>query len=374
MIYFLTCTACNLKSLTANSATPLEKYEDCLSLLVCQDPGPNCYLTRCANCPGTQKLMDTLLTVLDENDIDDVSFSQWVLKPRASLETRIACCTDFVDEFCDKAKRLLQYHFIAKQQSRFLKSQKENLQDAECLVICDFAENYAFIAQDAAPGFHWNNDQATIYPVVVYYKEGGQVLHKSLVIISECLSHDAVAVQVFTRIVVDFIKNEITKTPKRIIYFSDGAPQQFKNCKNFINLYYHNEDFAVFAEWHFFATAHGKGPCDGVGGTLKRLSARASLQLPANRQILTPRDLFEWVCLPGSLPSINKRFSTTQDYNVAKDRLKQRFESVKPIPNTQKHHCFIPTEEAMMIKTYSASEDFEKHKVTKKNIFSAEKH
>ena len=57
---------------------------------------------------------------------------------------------------------------------------------------------------------------------------------------------------------------------------------------------HHNKDFGMPAEWHFFATSHGKGPCDGVGGTVKRLAARASLQRPINNQITTPRQLFEF--------------------------------------------------------------------------------
>ena len=44
----------------------------------------------------------------------------------------------------------------------------------------------------------------------------------------------------------------------------------------------------------FFATSHGKSPCDGLGGTTKRLVARASLQSPEYYQFLTPLDLFEW--------------------------------------------------------------------------------
>ena len=31
------------------------------------------------------------------------------------------------------------------------------------------------------------------------------------------------------------------------------------------------------AEWNFFATSHGKGPPDGVGGFIKREAAKASL-------------------------------------------------------------------------------------------------
>jgi hypothetical protein len=38
------------------------------------------------------------------------------------------------------------------------------------------------------------------------------------------------------------------------------------------------------AEWHFFATSRGKSAYDGVGGTLRRLAAKASLQRPYNDQ------------------------------------------------------------------------------------------
>ena len=37
-------------------------------------------------------------------------------------------------------------------------------------------------------------------------------------------------------------------------------------------------DFGVKAEWHFSATSHGKG----LGGTVKQLTARASLQRKTN--------------------------------------------------------------------------------------------
>jgi hypothetical protein len=56
----------------------------------------------------------------------------------------------------------------------------------------------------------------------------------------------------------------------------------------------HEVDFGAPCAWHFFATSHGKSPCDGIGGTVKRLTARASLQRPLNHQILTPQDMFEF--------------------------------------------------------------------------------
>ena len=44
---------------------------------------------------------------------------------------------------------------------------------------------------------------------------------------------------------------------------------------------------------YFFATTHGKGPCDGVGGTIKRLVTRVSLQRLLDKQII-PRELYMW--------------------------------------------------------------------------------
>ena len=45
----------------------------------------------------------------------------------------------------------------------------------------------------------------------------------------------------------------------------------------------------IDAEWHFFvATLHAKWPCDGIGGTVNRLAAKASLQRPYSEQIMTP--------------------------------------------------------------------------------------
>ena len=43
----------------------------------------------------------------------------------------------------------------------------------------------------------------------------------------------------------------------------------------------------------FFAISHGKSPCDGIGGTTKRLVAIASLQATENNQILNSYQMFQ---------------------------------------------------------------------------------
>ena len=77
----------------------------------------------------------------------------------------------------------------------------------------------------------------------------------------------------------------------KIYHFSNGAASQYKNQKNFINLCHHKDDFGILAEWHFSATSHGKGACDRVGGTVKRLAASVVFR---GQQIMTSHQLFEW--------------------------------------------------------------------------------
>ncbi|KYQ59746.1 hypothetical protein ALC60_01131 [Trachymyrmex zeteki] len=101
------------------------------------------------------------------------------------------------------------------------------------------------------------------------------------------------AVYLFQRSLIAFL-NEKFDNLNKIFYFSDGSGAQYKNKKNFANLYYHKRDFNVMAECHFFATSHGKGPCDDLRGVIKRLAAKASLQ-NVNDLINTPEKFFLWV-------------------------------------------------------------------------------
>jgi hypothetical protein len=69
------------------------------------------------------------------------------------------------------------------------------------VVLCDFAENYSFVLQDEAQGFHWNSSQATIHPYVIYFKKSDALNteHENLVMISDYLKHDSVLVDTFRR-------------------------------------------------------------------------------------------------------------------------------------------------------------------------------
>ena len=79
----------------------------------------------------------------------------------------------------------------------------------------------------------------------------------------------------------------------------------------------------------FFAKAHGKGRCDGMGGTLKRQAARASLQRPLHDQIQTPLQFFEWV--KDAIPS---EYVTKDEVQAEELLLQQRLEASLTIEGT----------------------------------------
>ena len=55
-------------------------------------------------------------------------------------------------------------------QSACLSKLKERMPPDECVVLMDFSENYSFVIQEAAQGFHWDSSQTTVHPFVICFR------------------------------------------------------------------------------------------------------------------------------------------------------------------------------------------------------------
>lgn len=113
------------------------------------------------------------------------------------------------------------------------------------------------------------------------------------------------------------------------------------------------------AEWHFFATSHGKGPCDGLGGTLKRIARRTSLQLlgPSAQQIDTPLR-FYWWAKEKFKNSIHIEWVNTEDVAKVTEALPERF-GFKAAPAADgifSSHAILPLSgNVVVLKQYSGA-------------------
>lgn len=352
----------DIANLTAGSAMQLSSYKDCLRQMMCPNPTLTCHLMttktppneRCNSCPGLSAIREHLKIQFDNNQVTEVQFEKWDGTDRYTISTRLLSSDSFVDELCDALDLLKPHAYIAEQQAVYFKTLKETIDEGQILVQCDFAENYSFIVQDAAQSFHWNNAQATLLTSVFYYRDGNEVKHGSIVMISDDLKHDTATFYAFQKLLHKHLL-EKSIVGSKIIYITDGASQHFKNRFNFVNLFYYKEDFNADAELHFHATSHGKGPCDGLGGNLKRLAARASLQLPPSKAIITPMRLYEWA--KSSLKQTAIYFCSKDDIERQRIFLEPRFASTVTISGTKKFHSFIPTTTGLLVKRTSSAID-----------------
>ena len=187
--------------------------------------------------------------------------------------------------------------------------------DSKSYTVADFSENYSFVLQDAAQGFHWNNAQATMHPFVrnrtSFSKEAHLVLEKAL-----------------------------SSFPAKMMNLSDSAASsQYKNQKNFTNLCHHQADYNAAAEWHFSATPHGKGARAGLGGTSSQSQLTKATHKGSNYDTFFNR-------ISGHLPNIPGRAfdcCSTEEYGLEKGNLETRFNNCQTIPSTRRLALFHTT-------------------------------
>lgn len=333
-------------------------YKDLMDYSVCNSEREECMMMTCKDCPreeGVQAFLELLNSV--QSASEEIMYKQWVTTDRCTMITEVKILHEFLTSLSSKITSLVRHHFVAQKQAQYFKDLKENLPfHSEAVVVGDFSENYSFIVQDAAQGFHYENSQCTVHPFIVYFKsnDSHKLCHKSFCFLSDSTKHNTVMVHTFISKLIPNLKVSLPNI-KKIHYFSDGCVGQYKNKYNFKNLCYHNEDYGLTCEWNFFATSHGKSACDGIGGTIKRATARASLQRTTSGQILTPEDMFRF-CEESLSSNIKYFFVSKCELEESNRKLMPRFEDVCTIPGTRQYHRFVPKNtEELMVYLFSSS-------------------
>ncbi len=325
-------------------------YTEYLKLMVCDIENRDCMLHGCEECPGKEKVKEKVMQDLESygyEDTDEISYKQWQHTDRTDMVTVTQQISAFVDIFADKIEQVTTHHYIAKAQAEFVKKAKAELKPGEMIVVLDFSQNAKFVVQDAVQGFHWSNGQATLLPYTLYYKENDEVKCDSLCIISDCLDHSSLSVYAFNKRMVTYVHEKYPEV-KKMIYVSDGAASQFKNYKTIINMMFHEADYwGIKAEWHFFATSHGKNSCDGIGGTTKRLAAAHSLKATTEGQILSAQDLFKFA--KENILGIHYMFVSKEEVEDCRVQQEERMKNAKTIPGTRSTHAFVPDQDGKLL-------------------------
>ena len=350
----------NVKLMVAALGISGLTYRDLIDHAVCDATSGDCMMQMCADCPKEDGVLQFLNIVLgknmgansrdsdDEDDFEDeIRYKQWVSTDRCTLVEVVESREDFLKNLSRKISQLSKHHHLAEEQSAHFKNLKASVQPGEAVIVGDFSENYSFTVQDEIQSFHWDAAQCTIHPFVVYWRENDTERHQSFCFVSDETKHSASMVYEFLRHLIPEVQKLIPGLNK-IHYFSDGCAGQYKNKFNFINIAHHATDFGISCEWHFFATSHGKSACDGIGGTVKRATAKESLRRPYTGQIMTVQSMFVFL--------MEKFESAIQFFLVEKEEVRKtsekliaRFSAAKTIKGTRQFHRFVPVDEGHLM-------------------------
>ncbi|KAJ8023613.1 hypothetical protein HOLleu_36102 [Holothuria leucospilota] len=131
---------------------------------------------------------------------------------------------------------------------------------------------------------------------------------------------------------------------KHQVHLSDGSPTLYKCRVNFVDASHGQDDFGFRVDKHYFGSRHGKGPCDGEVGVVKRCALNS---VKTRKAIIGyARDLYDFCCQGLSLPKVDgdhvhqKRcFMYVSSGEVDRSR-SGRTDGIKTVKNTRMLHSF----------------------------------
>ena len=312
--------------------------EDISMHTVCSTDSVPCIDRRCDHCSvdGIDKFFD----VQGLHDID-VSYYQWetldgvFTKVQKNSDLASACSV-----LKDQLKPFARHAYDAKKQHQELRFLKDSLQPGNIIIHEDFSENYSLKQQREVMTAHWNQASVTIFTVIVYFRQeqGGPLQHISYAIVSDDLVHGKNSVYHFNQQILQDIRQSLPWEVNHVHYWSDGAASQFKNKYNVDNLLHHVMDFSCTADWSFFATAHGKGPVDGIGAEVKRQVWRSTLQ---GNVVVTSAKQFQEVA-DQLCPKIRVMYVCKDDIASGTSHMAERWEVCARLHGIQGNHFIKP--------------------------------
>ena len=110
----------------------------------------------------------------------------------------------------------------------------------------------------------------TIFTTCCYFKDESNAINKKAIsVTSETSDHSRSVSESCLQKVIHFVREKYTHLPLKlnVIVWSDGCAAQFRSRYVFFLL--SKFEASINLSWFYNEWHHGKGPMDGIGGTLK---------------------------------------------------------------------------------------------------------
>jgi hypothetical protein len=214
----------------------------------------------------------------EEGGLPDVTFMQFAKVQRGKLsivepESVTLPVGGFIKLFKERATAYVEHYFAANWQTMQKSNLVEHLPPDERLVYIDFAANHVHQCYFEIQAQEFAKFQSSILVIMVGERPDTQSKTRfhTHFFCSDDREHDFFYITNALKKLMPLLGTAV----RRVHFFSDGAPTQFKNkyLMNWISEF--DQSFGAQCIWNFFATSHGRGPWDAEGGRLKiKMSAR----------------------------------------------------------------------------------------------------
>jgi hypothetical protein len=246
---------------------------------------------------------------------------------------------EFLTHLRSQIEEFDQHVMRIKTQYSEMKNLKENLPVNHCIIHMDFSENYSCKSVQEIQSAYWNQTAVTLHPVVIYFKTEAskEILHQSFVFVSDEMGHNANTVLTIIDKLIPAVKQLIPEVTC-IHYWTDSPTSQYRNKLIFRCIANHNSTYGIHAKWNYWEAGHGKGPCDGLGGRVKRLADEAVNT--GKVCIQDPSDFYAWSqSVNCTMKNVKFVFVSTEECeNKAKENNQL---NLKPIVGTMKLHAVV---------------------------------
>lgn len=305
-------------------------FREFIDLVTCDSNEKSCMNRECNTCKMKIDTYDPKNVVPDAKNIL-IKLYQWKKVEGVTKKEVIEINLENLFELLkEQLKPFLIHTYVKRIQSNHFENSKKEVNSRKIVLQVDFSENFAFKYQNEIQSAHWANSQCTLFTGYSWIKEKEG---KSYVLVSECLDHSKISIFSYMMIILKDLKNSFPDI-EEVAIFSDGVSSQFKQRFLFSNLYLFEKLCNLKLTWNYFATSHGKGTVDGIGGAVKGSVWRRIL---ANNEIVDSAKKFVSVAKQCNEKIHIQHVSTNQIYANSKI-LEERWKQIKPVPNTHRIH------------------------------------
>ena len=231
----------------------------------CDTASENCMNSVCMNC------RETGLKVEDFEDEDDAVMSyKWKRVDNKVQKIKMSLSPVEARTYFDEEVRVLKRPvFVKRQQHAFYNSLKEKIGGREMLMHVDYSKNYVNVQQGEIQSIYFGHSTFSIFTACCYIRsEDGKLANENVTVVSKASDHSRIAAFTCVNKVLTFMREKYDLPSGITLHvWSDGCSTQFRS--RFVFRLLCDMDRSTKLRWYYNERHHGKGPMDGVGGTLK---------------------------------------------------------------------------------------------------------